>query len=82
MSKAYDVLVGILTEKFRIPESELSPDVTLEDVDLDSLGRVEFMITLRDQTGAPFSEEQFTLDTTLLDIATALETSWETAATP
>jgi acyl carrier protein len=71
--------VGILTEKFQIPEQELSLDVTLEDVDLDSLGRVEFMITLRDRTGVPFSEEQFTVDTTLGDIATAVEASWEAA---
>lgn len=77
MSKAYTEVVDILVDKFQFTEDELSPGATLEDVDLDSLGRVEFVLTLRDRTGVPFSEDEVTLDTTLGEIATAIETSWD-----
>jgi acyl carrier protein len=84
MSKAYTEVVDILVGKFQFTEDELSPGATLEDVDLDSLGRVEFVLTLRDRTGAPISEDEVTLDTTLGEIAAAVETSWEagTAVAP
>ncbi|WP_031508845.1 acyl carrier protein [Streptomyces megasporus] len=76
MGRAYGVVVDILVGKFQFTEDELAPEATLEDVDLDSLGRVEFALTLRDRTGVPFGEEQVTLDTTLGEIATAIEAAW------
>ncbi|GAA2449104.1 acyl carrier protein [Streptomyces macrosporus] len=80
MSRAYGVVVDILVGKFQFTEDELSPDATLEDVDLDSLGRVEFALTLKDRTGVPFSDEQVTLDTTLGRIAAVIEEAWEAGA--
>ncbi|MFD8813228.1 hypothetical protein ACFV23_17480 [Streptomyces sp. NPDC059627] len=32
----YDHVRAVLTSSFRIPEDELSPDLTLEQLDLDS----------------------------------------------
>ncbi|GAA2411472.1 hypothetical protein GCM10010420_45540 [Streptomyces glaucosporus] len=80
MSRAYGVVVDILVGKFQFAEDELAPDATLEDVDLDSLGRVEFALTLKDRTGVPFGEEQVTLDTTLGELAAAIEEAWEAGA--
>jgi acyl carrier protein len=84
MGKAYGVVVDILVGKFQFTEDELSPGATLEEIDLDSLGRVEFALTLRDGTGVPFGDDQITLDTTLGEIADAVEAAWSagTAVAP
>ncbi|CAL9546681.1 MULTISPECIES: acyl carrier protein [Streptomyces] len=76
MGKAYGVVADILVGKFQFTEGELSPGATLEEIDLDSLGRVEFALTLRESTGVPFGDDQITLDTTLGEIADAVEAAW------
>ncbi|WP_030788621.1 acyl carrier protein [Streptomyces sp. NRRL S-920] len=75
MTKGYSTVVDILVDKFQCAEEELTPATTVEDVDLDSLAQVEFAITLESRIGRPFSEDQLTLDTTLGEIAAAVESS-------
>ncbi|MBW5421331.1 acyl carrier protein [Streptomyces sp. BG9H] len=73
MATGYSTVVDILVSEFRCAEEELSPDSTMENVDLDSLAQVEFAVALENRSGRPFSEDQLTLDTTLGEIAAFLD---------
>lgn len=44
MIDPFDRLVAILTERLEIPEDLVGPDVTLHDLDLDSLALEEFIV--------------------------------------
>lgn len=44
MIDPFDRLVTILTQRLEIPEDLVGPDVTLQDLDLDSLALEEFVV--------------------------------------
>lgn len=51
-------LVTLLTEKFEAPPGSIDDDATLEDLDLDSLARVELVFSLQDHWGVPLDDDQ------------------------
>lgn len=45
----YDTLTTILREKFQVDEAMVTPDITLEEMGLDSLDVVELCIVLENE---------------------------------
>ncbi|MFH8491135.1 acyl carrier protein [Streptomyces longisporoflavus] len=75
MGTGYSIVANVLIDQFGCAEAELTPETTMEDVDLDSLAQVEFAVALEMQTGLRFSDDQVTLDTTLSQIAATIDAS-------
>ncbi|TDC07947.1 acyl carrier protein [Streptomyces sp. 8K308] len=71
-SESYDTVVSVLVGKFQFVRDDLSPEVTVEEVGLDSLGRAEFALCLRQETGVAQDEDGLTGESTLADVARAL----------
>lgn len=69
----YDLVRAVLTSTFRIPEDELSPDVTLEQLELDSLALAEFVLVLEERTGVKADSGRATRTTTLAEVTAHLD---------
>lgn len=69
----YDVVRAALTSTFRIPEDELSPDVTLERLELDSLALAELVLVLEERLGVKVDGEHATRTTTLAEVTAHLD---------
>ncbi|MDX3131221.1 acyl carrier protein [Streptomyces europaeiscabiei] len=72
-SDTYDLVRAALTSTFRIPEDELSPDVTLEQLELDSLALAELILVLEESLGVKADGELATRTTTLADVSAHLD---------
>ncbi|MGW7571663.1 phosphopantetheine-binding protein, partial [Streptomyces tendae] len=48
---AYGLIVDVLTNKFGVEEADVSPDVTLKDLQLDSLAALEVADVLKEVSG-------------------------------
>ncbi|GAA3773030.1 hypothetical protein GCM10022403_005230 [Streptomyces coacervatus] len=69
----YGVVCAALTSTFRIPEDELSPDVTLEQLELDSLALAEFVLVLEERLGVRADSGAATRSTTLAEVTAHLD---------
>lgn len=74
MSVAYDRLVSLLTTKLGIAREEITPDVTFEDLDVDSLALVELTDILDAEFGITLDEGAVAKDSKLTEVASILET--------
>jgi acyl carrier protein len=72
-SDTYDLVRAALTSTFRIPEDELSPDVTLEQLELDSLALAELILVLEESLGVKADGELATRTTTLAEVSAHLD---------
>ncbi|WP_127359549.1 acyl carrier protein [Actinacidiphila soli] len=63
MESVYDVMVRQLTEYFGVPQEQISPDATFEEMEVDSLAQVELATMLEDTLGValPQGRQDFTL---------------------
>ena len=57
MPDSYDTLRSILTGAFRVPEDEIRPELTLEQLDLDSLALTELVLVLHERLGVRIDGE-------------------------
>lgn len=73
MSAVYDRVKGLLVDKFGVPEDEISPEATFEDLDLDSLDLVEFALAAEEELGVRISDEEAEELETLKDTVDLLE---------
>ncbi|MGW0299218.1 acyl carrier protein [Streptomyces anthocyanicus] len=69
---AYGLIVDVLTNKFGVEEADVSPDVTLKDLQLDSLAALEVADVLKEVSGVAVDDSGFR-DGTLREIAQGLE---------
>lgn len=51
MSATYDKVFTVLTEQLGVDSTLISPDATLDDLELDSLSLVELAVILLDDVG-------------------------------
>ncbi|MFL6143066.1 MAG: acyl carrier protein [Labedaea sp.] len=58
-------LATLLTSRFGIERDELRPDVTLAELDLDSLALVEFAMAAEKEFGVPFGEDEISPEATV-----------------
>ncbi len=70
MSAVYDRVKELLVDKFGVPEEDIKPESTFEELDLDSLDLVEFALAAEEDLGVRISDEE----------AEDLETLQETVA--
>jgi acyl carrier protein len=69
----YDLVERILVETFGVPAEEVSPEVTFESLDLDSLDLVELTMAIEDETGITIEDEEVEDIRTVRDAVERLE---------
>lgn len=60
-------LCGILTAYFGVEASEVRPDATFAELDLDSLAIVEFALVAEKEFGVPIGEDEVSPHATVTD---------------
>ncbi|MFI9024346.1 acyl carrier protein [Streptomyces sp. NPDC053560] len=73
MEAVYDHLVTVLTDKFEVDAEHIRPDVTLADLELDSLALVELYVTLQEHWGTELEEDEAAADLTLEEFARVVQ---------
>ncbi|EST20303.1 acyl carrier protein [Streptomyces roseochromogenus] len=68
MTDTYDTIRSVLTGSFLVPEAEIGPEVTLEQLELDSLALAEFALILDERLGVKIDSEHATRTTTLAEV--------------
>lgn len=58
MSTVYDRVQQVLVENFGVPEGDVSPSATFEELDLDSLDLVEFALAAEEEFGVRITDEE------------------------
>lgn len=81
MTAVYDKLAEVLVTRFEVDPAEIRPDVTFEDLEMDSLFLVELLVVLQSEMGASISEESATTHDTLEQAAAAIEAQLSAART-
>ncbi|MFJ2952694.1 acyl carrier protein [Streptomyces sp. NPDC087226] len=59
MDEIYEQIKVVLGEKFGVDPEDITPDVTLADLELDSLAAVEVADVLQEVLGLPVDDSQF-----------------------
>lgn len=57
MSATYDKLVDLLVDRFAVDRAEIRPDVTFEELEMDSLFLVELLLVMQSEFGVKISED-------------------------
>ncbi|MFI1163602.1 acyl carrier protein [Streptomyces sp. NPDC020801] len=57
MTAMYDKLVDILVNRFEVERSEIKPDATFEDLEMDSLFLVELLLVVEKDLGVKVSDD-------------------------
>lgn len=57
MTAMYDTLVNLLVNRFEVDRAEIKPDVTFEDLEMDSLFLVELLLVVQQEIGVKISED-------------------------
>jgi acyl carrier protein len=65
-------LCGILVTYFGVEEHEVTPDATFAQLDLDSLGIVEFALVAEKEFGVAIAEDEVTPKATVADAVALL----------
>lgn len=56
------VLFDMLTTKFNVPEEEITPEATMDELDIDSLALAELALALREESGVKIEDHEATKD--------------------
>ncbi|MFD4594730.1 acyl carrier protein [Streptomyces rubiginosohelvolus] len=62
-------MITLLTARFGLEEESVSPQMTFNAMELDSLALVEFSIALQEDFGVPVGEDEFTAENTVDEVA-------------
>jgi acyl carrier protein len=81
MSSTDAVLIDLLTTKFNVPEREITPGSTMDDLDIDSLALAELALALQEQVGVKISDQEAARDTTVAELTATLAAKRATAVT-
>jgi acyl carrier protein len=57
MATMYDTLVDLLVNRFQVDRAEIKPNVTFEDLEMDSLFLVELLLVIQSEIGVKISED-------------------------
>ncbi|MGW5868978.1 acyl carrier protein [Streptomyces sp. NPDC055239] len=72
MSVDFTLLKELLVTRLRVPAELIGPDVTFEDLELDSLALVEFLTVVEDELGLCVAEEDVAAHFTVAQAVEAL----------
>jgi acyl carrier protein len=78
MSPVYERVAALLVDRFGVPEGDVRPEATFEELDLDSLDLVEFSLACEEELGVRIEDEEAEQLTTLGDAVTLLESKGAT----
>ncbi|MFE1027046.1 acyl carrier protein [Streptomyces sp. NPDC058818] len=74
MPDTYDTFRSILSSAFRIPEDEIRPDLTLGQLDLDSLALTELVLIVHERFGVKVDSAYASRSTTVAQVVDHLDT--------
>lgn len=57
MESVYQMMATTLSEHFGVPEEHVHPDATFEELDIDSLARVEMLAVVEDRLNVTLDQE-------------------------
>ena len=80
MSSTDAVLFEILTTKFDVPEREITPGSTMDELDIDSLALAELALALQDRVGVKIEDHEADKDTTVAELTATLAAKRATAS--
>ncbi len=58
MITTYDRVAAVLNDRLGVPDGDISPEATFEELDLDSLDLVEFALAAEEQFGVRISDDE------------------------
>jgi acyl carrier protein len=58
MSAVYDHLVTTLSGKFQVPADVIRPDISYDELGLDSLAVMELFLTLQEEWAVPLEDSE------------------------
>ncbi|MFJ5030478.1 acyl carrier protein [Streptomyces sp. NPDC088560] len=73
MPETHQFLCSILTSTFRIPEDEIQPQATLEELGLDSLALADLWLVIHERFGVTVTGEHAARSTTITEIVDRLD---------
>ena len=77
-SPVFERVSALLVDKFGVPEEDITPEATFEDLDLDSLDLVEFSLACEEELGVRIEDEEAENLATLGEAVTLLESKGAT----
>ncbi|MCX4911604.1 acyl carrier protein [Streptomyces sp. NBC_00878] len=80
MSVMYGRLVDLLVDRFEVDRTEISPDTTFEDLDMDSLFLVELLLVIQSDFGVAVDDDAASPGDTITAVAELLESLTAPAA--
>jgi len=84
MSGMYDLLVDLLVNRFEVDRNDVRPEVTFDELEMDSLFLVELLLVLQSELGergALISEDVASPSDTIADAARLIENQIAAGAT-
>lgn len=73
MNTVYPRLVRLVVTGFGIPEDQVTPDATFEDLEFDSLALVELAVSVQEEFGIAIEEGAVTPQDTLTRVAELID---------
>jgi acyl carrier protein len=80
MTATYDRLADILINQFEVRPDELRPDITFEELELDSLFLVELGLVIKRELDVELNEDEVTPRSTVSDVVTLIQTQLDPAS--
>ncbi|MEU4348198.1 acyl carrier protein [Streptomyces sp. NPDC023838] len=71
----YDFIVSYLTTGLAVPPTELRPETTFGELELDSIALVELVVTVNDHYAIALDDTELTPNTTLAETANLVTTA-------
>jgi acyl carrier protein len=79
MSTMYESIVDLMVNRFEVDPGDISPDVTFEDLGVDSLFLVELLLEVQSTLGVPIPEDVATPRDSISRAAELIEAQVSTA---
>jgi acyl carrier protein len=76
----YAAIRSALSDIFRVPQEEITPEITLEELQLDSLALAEFALILEERLGVKIDPQHAVRTTNIAEITHYIDTLRTTAA--
>lgn len=73
MPDTYDTIRSLLNSAFRIPQDEIRPDLTLGQLDLDSLALTELVLIVHEHFGVKVDSAYASRSTTVAQVVDHLD---------
>jgi acyl carrier protein len=57
MAAVYDTMVDLMVDRFEVDRAEIRPDISFEDLEMDSLFLVELLVVLQSELGVKLGDD-------------------------